>query len=233
MLKYFRTLCALMIFGCQAAEPGDSVKNPIRYVAIGDSYTIGEGVQESERWPNVLTRNLQASGIPVELTANPSRTGWKTRDALEKEMPVFRSTRPDFATLLIGVNDWVRDIPLEQFRINLGQLMDQMLDVLPAKERLIIITIPDFSATPVGPRYAFGRDISAGIQAFNEIIRSEAQKRNLALVDIFELSQAAKNDPQLVAADRLHPSAKAYRQWERLIFPVALKALQNDTHNSQ
>jgi len=214
----------LILTGC-AQQPGnnqisgeDTIKK-ICYVAIGDSYTIGELVKEHERWPNLLTRHLRQNGINIELVANPSRTGWTTQDAIDKELPVYNKSDPDFATLLIGVNDWVQGVDSAKFRSNLCYLMDEMLKKLPSND------IPDFSATPQGNKYSGGRDISAGLALFNTIIKEESAKRDLAVVDIFEISQDVKNNPELVAGDGLHPSGKEYAIWEEMIYPVAYEKL--------
>ena len=205
---------------------GGTASDEIRYVPIGDSYSIGEGATPEQSWPALLTHHLTAEGLKIMVVANPSVTGWTTEQAINRELPVFRDAKPTFSTLLIGVNDWVQGVSAEKFRQNLSYLIEQMLTVLPGKDRLIIITIPDFSVTPNGPKYARGRNISEGIASFNEIIRDEAAKRRLRVIDIFEVSKAVHNDPALVAADGLHPSAKAYAQWEKLIFPAALELLK-------
>lgn len=197
----------------------------IRYTALGDSYTIGESVQEDERWPNLMVSHLQEAGIDIQIVANPSVTGWTTRDLIEKELPIYRDSKPHFATLLIGVNDWVQGVSRDEFRENLGYIIDAMLKELPDNNRLVIITIPDFGATPEGPKYSKGRDISAGLAEFNAIIREEAAERGLAVVDIFAVSQGMKDNPELVAADGLHPSAKEYELWEAIILPVVKEKL--------
>jgi lysophospholipase L1-like esterase len=197
----------------------------IRYAVVGDSYSIGEGASESESWPALLARHLTESGPLVELVSNPSRTGWTTKDAIENELPVFRSARPDFATLMIGVNDWVQDIEPHVFRQRFTYLVDEMRSVLPNEKLLLIVNIPDFSVTPNGPVYARGRDISAGLAGFNQIIGEEAQLRELAVVDIFPSSQQMCDRPELVAVDGLHPSAAAYAEWEKLIFPFARRVI--------
>ena len=97
--------------------------------------------------------------------------------------------------------------------------------VLPNDKRLLVVNIPDFSVTPDGPKYARGRDISAGLASFNEIIAEEARRRGLRMVDIFPASQEMRDHRELVSADRLHPSAKTYAQWEAIIFPVAQELL--------
>ena len=102
-----------------------------------------------------------------------------------------------------------------------------MLKVLPNKNRLLVVTIPDFGVTPTGPRYARGRNISNGILSFNKIIAEEARNRGLRVVDVFPISKKMGTDPALVAADGLHPSAKEYAEWEKIIFPAALELLTN------
>lgn len=209
--------------------PGESQlshsSKPLRYAAVGDSYSIGEGASEEQSWPALLARRLTKSGIPVTLVSNPSRTGWTTKDAITHELPAFHAARPDFGTLMLGVNDWAQGVDEKTFRTNLAHLMDEMLKALPNDKRLLVINIPDFSVTPDGPTYARGREISAGLTKFNHIIEEEAGKRGVRVVDIFPLSQQMGKDRSLVAADGLHPSAKAYSQWGELIFPVARELL--------
>ncbi|HEY2801462.1 MAG TPA: SGNH/GDSL hydrolase family protein [Chthoniobacterales bacterium] len=199
---------------------------PLRYAVIGDSYSCGEGATLEESWPVLLARRLTKSGIPVEVISNPSRTGWTTQDAIEQELPLFRAARPGFGTLMLGANDWVQGVEAEVFSARMAHLMDEMLRVLPNDKRLLVINIPDFSVAPDGPTYARGRDIRTGLARFNRIIDEEAKKRGLPVVDIFPLSQEVSSDISLVAADGLHPSAKAYAQWEELIFPEACDLLQ-------
>jgi lysophospholipase L1-like esterase len=210
-----------------APEKINKQADRIRYVAIGDSYSIGEGASPDESWPALLTGHLNAHGLRVDLVANPSRTGWTTRQAIDQELPIFLAAKPDFATLQIGVNDWVQGIDAETFRKHFALLADRMLKVLPNKNRLLVVTIPDFGVTPTGPRYARGRDISAGISQFNAVLAGEAARRGLRVVDVFPISQKMGVDPSLVAADGLHPSAKEYAEWEKIIFPAALELLTN------
>ena len=206
-------------------EKIDQQAERIRYAAIGDSYSIGEGASPDESWPALLTRHLNAQGLHVDLVANPSRTGWTTQQAIDCELPIFIESKPNFATLQIGVNDWVQGVDENSFRRRFTVLADRMLEALPNKNRLLIVTIPDFGVTPTGPRYARGRNISNGILSFNKIIAEEATNRGLRLVDIFELSKKMGTDRSLVATDGLHPSAKAYAEWEKIIFPAAVELL--------
>jgi lysophospholipase L1-like esterase len=202
-----------------------AAEDKIRYVALGDSYTIGEGASPNESWPAVMTRHLKSAGVDVDLVANPSVTGWTTQDLIERELPIFRKEKPNFATLLIGVNDWVQGVDEKTFRHRFNFIVDEMLKVLGNKDRLLVVTIPDFGVTPTGAQYARGRNISEGIAAFNKIVADESKKRGLRIVDIFELSKKMGADRSLVAADGLHPSAKEYAEWEKIIFPVAFELL--------
>src|SRR5437016_8315301 len=206
-----------------AQDKADNQK--IRYVAIGDSYSIGEGATPNESWPAVMTRHLNEKGLHVDLVANPSRTGWTTKDAIDRELPIFNESKPNFATLLIGVNDWVQGVDEATFRKHFTYLLDRMLEVLPNKKRLLVVTIPDFGVTPTGPKYARGRNISEGLTRFNQIIVEESNKRGLRVVDVFPISKKMRDDPSLVAPDGLHPSAKEYAEWEKIIFSVGFELL--------
>ncbi|PYL52835.1 MAG: hypothetical protein DMF29_10160 [Verrucomicrobia bacterium] len=197
----------------------------IRYAVIGDSYSCGEGASPKESWPTLLTQHLKASGVDVDLVSNPSVTGWTTKDAIDRELPKFVAANPTFATLLIGVNDWVQGVDETTFRNRCSYLLDQMLAVLPNKKRLLVVTIPDFGVTPTGPKYSRGRNIHEGIMQFNQIVTEEARKRGLEVVDIFPVSKKMGQDKSLVAKDGLHPSAKEYAEWEKIIFPAALELL--------
>jgi lysophospholipase L1-like esterase len=215
----------LLISTIAMAQPNPSTEK-IRYAVIGDSYSCGEGAKPTESWPSLLTQHLKREGMDVDLVSNPSVTGWTTKDAIDKELPKFVNSNPNFATLLIGVNDWVQGVDETTFRNRFSYLLDQMLAVLPNKKRLLVVTIPDFGVTPTGPKYSRGRNIHEGITQFNKIVTEEAHKRGLEVVDIFPLSKKMGHDKSLVAKDGLHPSAKAYAEWEKIIFPAALALLK-------
>jgi lysophospholipase L1-like esterase len=195
-----------------------------RYVALGDSYTIGEGVLAVESWPALLAAHLRQAGVPIEVVANPSVTGWTSAELIEHELPVLQASDATFVTVMIGVNDWVQGVPEEEFRRNLGDILDCVQAVLADPDRVLLITIPDFSVTPEGARYARGRDITAGLAAFNAVIEGEAEARGIPCVDVFPLSRELRG-PEFVAADGLHPSGAAYLRWTERIFPVALSLL--------
>jgi len=198
----------------------------IRYVALGDSYTICTGAKQEESWPVLLASDLKKKGIDVTLVANPARNGYTTTDLIEQELPVLETSKPHFVTLCIGVNDWVQGVDSARFKKNFVLILDRVQKTLPDKQKLIVLTIPDFSVTPSGKLYGNGRNISKGLEEFNAIITREAAKRKLKVVDLYPVSKGMANDRTLVADDELHPSAKEYALWEKIILPAAEEMLK-------
>jgi lysophospholipase L1-like esterase len=198
-------------------------KKEIKFLPLGDSYTICEGAKWEESWPFLLTKHLNDAGIPVKLLGNPSVTGYTTDQLISEELPVFDKLKPDFVTVLIGVNDYVQGRTEQQFSDKLTFVLDHVQKQLPDQKKIILITIPDYSVTPAGAQYAHGRDVHQGITRYNEIIKTEASKRKLPVVDIFPSTLKMKIDPSLICEDGLHPSAEEYANWEVLIRAAYLK----------
>src|SRR4051812_47812843 len=165
-----RLVALIVILSNVAMAQSKIEKEKIRYAVIGDSYSCGEGATPKESWPAVMTQHLNAQGLHVDLVSNPSVTGWTTKDAIDRELPKFVNSDPNFATLLIGVNDWVQGVDDTTFRNRFSYLVDQMLAVLPNKKHLLVVTIPDFGVTPAGSKYSRGRNIHEGILRFNQIV---------------------------------------------------------------
>ena len=228
-LKLQIVVAAAIIFSIQfisCSPPPVATKEPIRYVPIGDSYTAGTGALFEESWPVVLANHLKAEGFPIKLLANPARSGWTTQDAIDNELQVFESLYPNFATVLIGANDIARGVSLDDFRAHLKILIERMLTVLPKKNRLVLITIPDFFLTPAGN--LLGPGLSVRINLFNRVIREEAFIRGLKIADIHSFSKKIAKDTSLISEDGLHPSAKGYALWETVIYKEASKILREN-----
>ena len=200
----------------------------IRYVALGDSYTIGTGVALEEAWPSLLVRHLQTQGVEIELVANLAKAGWTSQNVIEYQLPVFKQLNPTFTTLLIGANDVVRGVSPEQFSQNLKHLLDRIAEILPQKNQVVLITIPDFSVTPQGKN--FGAGSRERIQEFNTMIKKEAQQRQWPWVDLFVLSQEMGQDTALIAADGLHPSVQSHQLWEKEIYRAVSTCLLTTDH---
>jgi lysophospholipase L1-like esterase len=186
----------------------------VRYVALGDSYTIGTSVAESERWPNQL-----AAQVPeLELVANLGVNGFTSRDLIEVELPQLAALRPELVSVLIGVNDVVQGVPEAAYRASVGHILDSVLQIVPSN-RAFVVTTPDYTVTPAGADYGDPIQQAAGIRTNNAIITELATARGVAVVDIHDLSLLAADDGSMVADDGLHPSGAQYALWVERIVP--------------
>ena len=191
----------------------------MRYVALGDSYTIGTSVAAAERWPDQLVATLQPVAPTLELVANLGVNGYTSADLIRDEIPVVAGLRPDFVTLLIGVNDVVQGVAPATYAANIVAILDELLGLLPA-HRIVTVAIPDYTVTPAGSDYGDPRQQHDGIVTANATMSRLAADRGVAYIDIFDLSLGAAGDRSLVADDGLHPSGAQYAQWVDRILPV-------------
>lgn len=198
----------------------------VRFLALGDSYTIGEGVSEDERWPNQLVARLLDDGLAVTDLRIIARTAWtadELADAIDAEDPQGSF---DLVTLMIGVNDQYRSRPVHAFAPEYAKLLQRAQAFAAGRaDRTIAISIPDWGATP----YAAGRDrqlIASEIEAYNARARDLAARAGVWWVDVTPSSRAVLHDPSLTTADGLHPAGAMYSVWAGLIAPVAREALR-------
>lgn len=205
----------------------------LHYVPLGDSYTRGKGVRQEDTWPMLLTRHLQAEGIEVELSVNPAQNGATLKQVLDEQVPILLKNRATLVTVLVGVNDWVRGTGSRRFAQRLKRLLSTLLDFLPARERLLLITLPDFSCSPRGKTFGYGKSAPNGLTRFNNIIKHQAQERGLWVVDLFPLSREICQDPEMFTQDELHPSRKQYVAWEKLIYPIMRKMLSAENRSEE
>ncbi|MEO8229324.1 MAG: SGNH/GDSL hydrolase family protein [Chloroflexota bacterium] len=199
-----------------APSPPTSV---IRYVALGDSYTIGTSVAPADRWPDRLVATLGGHGMQLELVANLGVNGATSDDVVAGQIPLLDDLAPDFVTVLIGVNDVVRGVPEARYRANLEVILDHLLGRLQV-DHVVTITTPDYTVTPAGADYGEPASQRAGIVRNNDLLSELSAARGIALVDIFDLSRRAATDRSLVASDGLHPSGTQYALWVARIAPV-------------
>ena len=151
--------------------------------------------------------------------ANLGVNGYTSRDVIIAELPRLPELLPEFASLLVGVNDVVQGVAAETFRANAQVIVDRLLTHVP-RNRLVVVSTPDYTVTPRGTSYGDPAKQSAAIRQNNGIIAELARAQSIAYVDIFDLSLAARDDLSLVADDGLHPSGRQYRLWVDLIAPV-------------
>jgi lysophospholipase L1-like esterase len=234
-------LLPLCLTACVSLDPSPTITEvpslpAIRYLALGDSYTIGESVDVAERWPNQLAGLIEASPQftksigrtergRVELTII-ARTGWTT-DELWGGVQARKIAPPyDVVSLLIGVNNQYRGLDIEEYRAQFVFLLDKSIEYAGGDvDRVFVLSIPDWGVTP----FAAGRDsgqIALEIDRFNAVNREETERVGAHYVDITPISREAVNDPSLTAVDGLHPSGKMYAEWAELALPVVLEILK-------
>ena len=195
------------------------------YLALGDSYTIGEGVPVTDRWPNQLATLLEAEAIQVEVTII-ARTGWTTSElwqgiqAREIQLPY------DLVSLLIGVNNQYRGYDIDEYRDQFVFLLNKAIEYASGEPKQVIVaSIPDWGVTP----FAAGRDcdqIAKEIDRFNLVNREETEKAGIHYVDVTPASREAASNAALIASDGLHPSGKMYAIWAEKVLPVARDILK-------
>ncbi len=194
----------------------------MRYVALGDSYTIGTSIAPADTWPQQLVDRIPERLV---LSGNLATNAFTSEDVILHQLPQMDSLRPDFVSVLIGVNDVVQGVPEETYRMNLRFILDDLLGRLPAS-RILMVAIPDYTVTPAGAAYGNPAQMSAAIARFNEVGQAVAALRDVAFVpEIFAISQQAADDPTLVAKDGLHPSGAQYALWVDAIEPVVIRTL--------
>jgi len=199
----------------------------LRYLALGDSYTIGEGIDEAGRWPMQLARSLRAEGIPVADPRIIAATGWTTDEldtAITAQEPVGEY---DFASLLIGVNNQYRGRPVEEYRVQFAALLWRAIGFARNRpERVLVLSIPDWGITPFAQQQSRDRDqIARELDAYNLAAREACSVRGVAFVDITAVSRGRGSETAMLADDGLHPSAAMYAEWTKLAFPVAHRLL--------
>jgi len=190
----------------------------VRYVALGDSYTIGTGVRSRDRWPDQLCAAL-GEDPGVELVANLGVNGYTSADLVRRELPALEALVPDLASVLIGVNDVVQGVSAARYEANVVVILDALLERLSA-DRIFAVATPDYTVTPAGAEFGDPRERHAAIVAANAVMADQAGRRGIDWIDIFDLSRRAADDASLVAGDGLHPSGAQYALWVERIAPV-------------
>ncbi|WP_319482307.1 SGNH/GDSL hydrolase family protein [uncultured Draconibacterium sp.] len=213
-------------------EPSDSNENKNQdssfyYLALGDSYTIGESVEENERFPVQLVEKLKAEGFEMQPAKILARTGWTTDElaaAIDNEN--LRESY-NLVTLLIGVNNQYRGRSADEYRGEFRALLQTAIDFANNKaQNVIVISIPDYGVTPFG-KSRNPEQIAKEIDEYNTINFQETQQANARYVEITAISREALNDATLVASDGLHPSGEMYRRWVEKILPEAKEILES------
>jgi lysophospholipase L1-like esterase len=197
---------------------------PLRYLALGDSFTIGTGLaDESQNFPSRLAHRLRECGVDVELT-NPAVNGYTTLDLIRHELPQLEQVHPDLVSILVGANDIVQGRPLDDYRKSLREIYDAVAALRLAPACVLSVSIPDWSAAPAAKEFGVAADLRRQIDAFNGVAREESAARGFTFVDVAELSRSRAGEPGWLADDALHPAAAQYAAWAEQLWPAVAHA---------
>lgn len=202
-------------------------ENSTSYLALGDSYTIGEAVDEQLRWPVQLAAKLSKNEFNVDDPRIIATTGWTT-DELKAAIEAAEIDKQyGMVSLLIGVNNQYRDYPISQYEKEFTELLDMAVRFsFKGASRVFVVSIPDYGVTPFGQEKD-PQKIATELDQYNDIAKAIAAEKGAVFINITDISKGAANDEELVASDGLHPSGKMYTQWVERIYPE-VEALLKD-----
>ena len=196
------------------------------YLALGDSYTIGEDVDFSDNFPSrLVSRIREETGMEGGRPGIIATTGWTTDELLAGIKEKNPAGPYQMVSLLIGVNNQYRGYPREQYQREFGLLLQTAIDLAGGDAgRVLVIAIPDYGCTPYGAEKA--QEINADLRWYNGEAAKQAAEKGIAFADIFPESGLALYDPALTASDRLHPSGLMYAKWVEKMLPLAIEILK-------
>lgn len=201
-----------------------SASDSVSYLALGDSYTIGESVEESLRWPVQLSDSLADKGFTIEQTDIIARTGWTTAELQEGITAVDPDSSFDLVSLLIGVNNQYRGYDIEIYRTEFRELLQRAIALASGDpENVFVVSIPNYGVTPFGSRNE--DTIRQELLEYDAIARSISSEYEIPFINITPISEAAKEDSTLIAEDQLHPSGKMYTLWVSEMLPAVRELL--------
>lgn len=192
------------------------ISDKVKFLALGDSYTIGESVDSNLRWPVQLVDSLRAKGLDCYEPKIIAMTGWRT-DNLRAAIERAGLTKTyNLVSLLIGVNNYYQGRTIENYRSEFENLLTTAIDLAGGdKSHVFVVSIPDYGYTPFGKNSQ--TTITAGIDEFNAANKAITEKKGVAYINITDISRQDLSRPDLVALDGLHPSGKMYTEWVKVV----------------
>lgn len=211
MKKIMLVSASLCLFSGIFAQ-GIVIEEPLKMLALGDSYTIGASVDVEERWPHQFVAELNARGIEAEIPDYIAVTGWTTQallDGIDRQLDTTKAYT--LVSILIGVNNQYQGIPIDSYEPDLRKIIEHALEIVSNDTgKVFMVSIPDYAYTPFGNGDAV---ITEGINDYNSINYRIAGEYNLTYVNITTISRRGLDEPGLVAGDGLHPSGEQYAIW--------------------
>ncbi|MBE7170386.1 MAG: SGNH/GDSL hydrolase family protein [Williamsia sp.] len=233
----------LFLFGTERAVPhayspsGDTPNVPlppaVTYLALGDSYTIGQSVGKDDRFPMQTVSMMRSAGYNMADADIIATTGWTTGNLLQALKEKDISASYDFVSLLIGVNNQFRGLPVDRYRAEFTALLRKSIRLAGNRpDRVVVVSIPDYSVTPfaIGP---IDRDkIAREINQFNRVNKQLAAAYRVHYLNVTEESRKAALYPALIASDGLHFSAKEYKIWAALLAAIMKQSMDGKGQNT-
>lgn len=214
------SLLIVLLFGCKENETENIVvveEDPLRYLALGDSYTIGESVEPAMRWPVQLVERLRNEGVEILDPRIIATTGWTTQDLLKAMDEQLNNEKFDLVSVLIGVNNQYQGKSIEDYEKDLNEIFERAIGHSESGAAgVFAVSIPDYGVTPFGASRE--EEIGRELDEFNRVFEEVANQYEVEFFNITPISRKAKEEPELIADDDLHPSGEMYRRWVDLIF---------------
>lgn len=196
------------------------------YLALGDSYTIGERVKEKDRWPVQLTRELNQAGFSFASPKIIAKTGWRSDELLKAMNSQLGDEKYDLVSILIGVNNQYQGENIGTFKSELKTIVEDAIGYSKTgKSHVFMVSIPDYGVTPFG-KDSGKKNISREVARYNAICKQMAEDYGIPFYNITDISLKAETNPAMVAEDGLHPSGEMYRQWVEKIVPKVVQQLK-------
>jgi len=227
-LKFILSISLLILLtACNATKDVKDPKDQLSYLALGDSYTIGESVSEDGRWPVQLVKDLNKSGFSFQLPKIIAKTGWRTDDLLQAMKAEPADGQYDLVSVLIGVNNQYQGKEIKIYQQELKTILEQaILYSKQGKDAVFMVSIPDYGVTPFGLNSG-KENIGEELKEYDQIAEEVAASLGVPFYNITDISLEAETNTDLVANDGLHPSEEMYRRWVIRILPNVKALLKN------
>lgn len=228
-IKYIAEFPLLVILICCGSRDSkiettnNTLPKTINYLALGDSYTIGEGVAEKDRWPNQLANELKKLDTKIDTVKIIAKTGWTTTNLLEA-LENEKIEGYNLVSLLIGVNNQYQKKPFSIFEIEFKMLLDKSIAFAGVKNNVFVVSIPDYGVTPFGSNNK--ETIEQELNAYNEFMSNQCNEKGIPFINITDISRNLGSSEGALAPDNLHPSGDQYSAWVSKILPVVSQLTQ-------
>jgi len=198
------------------------MNDPVKFLALGDSYTIGQGVEEHKSWPVQIGEELKENNFEVQVVDIIAQTGWATNDLING---IENTELNDYnlVSLLIGVNNQFQNQSFGIFEFEFTTLLNKSIEIAGSRERVFVVSIPDYGVTPFGSGNS--ENIAEEIDMYNNFISNTCDIFEVSFICITEISRNLGDSPGALVQDKLHPSASQYEAWTNEILPVVFKIL--------